>query len=183
MSDFEIGKVYRQRNGDLVKLIAYDRTREDLHFDGPEGCARAVRVSDGLPLGPRILANGRVNCWDSTDRAGDLVAEHVGLKLSDCKPSATPTREQWAAFVNPEVQAERRANAAMIARDGPQLVKRVAHPAPAAPVSTALPPLSALTLTPDLSDTSHQVRPDFGSAWRAERAIERQLLRDLRVPA
>jgi hypothetical protein len=174
---FRVGGVYRQRNGVLARL-------------GPDGLA--VYLSDGHKYGPRSLFSGAdLHTHFIGDFAGDRSLIPGELELRDGQWVPVEEKEEaqldgaelirrWAENERARLQMDRAErllaaspNEAMVARDCTEAACLYAEQRQeaervrailSAPVSTALPPLRALTLSTDLEPASHQVRAAFGSA-------------------
>lgn len=157
---FRIGGVYRQNDGEVVELrMAWPLSK----FQGIE-FGYASRINTGGPDGFRRLDNGRYP-YRAEDAGrgehlipGELEQDASGnwAKGATVSVSVRPL-EYKPAPIAPTLHP---ADARMIARDGPAKPRAVQP----APVIAAKPAPAGLCFSTDLTRSSHQVSPFFGSA-------------------
>jgi hypothetical protein len=182
---FRVGGVYRDGFGDL-NLLA--------QRDGEFAAVRILDDSNGADLGGGglvRLADGRDSEYIyKPDAKWHLIPGELELRdgqwvaaeeKEEGQPDGAELIRRWAEKERARLQMERAerllaasSNEAMVARDCTEAACLYAEQRQeaervrailSAPVSTAFPPLRALTLSTDLEPASHQVRAAFGSAY------------------
>jgi hypothetical protein len=96
MSMFRIGGVYRQRNGEVVRLAPYSGSYGSSFVDG---YGSAIAIKDGTPRGSRHLSSGRMCAFFAHDDAkftGDLLPGELTFVNGEWV-SMTPTLDKMEA--------------------------------------------------------------------------------------